>query len=323
MHFDFLFHRNTMEDITGDIQGVSNIGYDDGEHLYELYFEQALGDAGSSLKLGLFDLNAEFDAVETAGLFLNSSHGQGIDFAQGTELHGVSASPLTAVGARGAWQIDEQWKLMLAAVDGVPGKTGDDNRTNHVRLREADGALLAAELNYLPAEGQRLGLGAWHFTRQDHELKNPAKRDHSQGMYAFADLPLAKSEQGELRGFVRAGIAEESVNVFGEYYGAGIVHTCHLLNEGDQLGLAIAHARLGDDSHDALFDAAVAEAGAPIPDPFENAETAIELSYRTQVTPWLAVQPDLQYIVNPGTAEVLDDALVVGLRLEAALSTAD
>lgn len=40
----------------------------------------------------------------------------------------------------------------------------------------------------------------------------------------------------------------------------------------------------------------------------------IELSYQCQVTPWLIVQPDVQYIINPGGTQDLDNALVVGGR---------
>ena len=35
-----------------------------------------------------------------------------------------------------------------------------------------------------------------------------------------------------------------------------------------------------------------------------------------QLQPWLEVQPDLQYVVHPGTDPALDDALVAGVRLE-------
>jgi len=53
-------------------------------------------------------------------------------------------------------------------------------------------------------------------------------------------------------------------------------------------------------------------------------ETAIELSYIAQITPWWSLQPDLQYVIHPG-GNVADpkaprgvsstsDALVLGLR---------
>ena len=35
-----------------------------------------------------------------------------------------------------------------------------------------------------------------------------------------------------------------------------------------------------------------------------------------QVPPWLAIQPDIQYVINPGTSKSVDDALVIGTRFE-------
>jgi carbohydrate-selective porin OprB len=46
-----------------------------------------------------------------------------------------------------------------------------------------------------------------------------------------------------------------------------------------------------------------------------DAETAIEVFYRYQATPWFSIKPDLQYIDNPGGAG-LDDAWVGTLRFE-------
>jgi porin len=62
---------------------------------------------------------------------------------------------------------------------------------------------------------------------------------------------------------------------------------------------------------------AAAFAGEPLRDRgASRAETNIELTYSVQVTPWLRLQPDIQYIFNPGLDEGLDNALVIGLRIE-------
>jgi len=42
-------------------------------------------------------------------------------------------------------------------------------------------------------------------------------------------------------------------------------------------------------------------------------EAVLELTYQLAATPWLAVQPDLQYVIDPFTAE--DDATVIGLEM--------
>lgn len=49
--------------------------------------------------------------------------------------------------------------------------------------------------------------------------------------------------------------------------------------------------------------------------PVKDAETAIELTYSDTLTRRISVQPDIQYIVNPGTDPALDDAVIIGGRL--------
>ena len=73
-----------------------------------------------------------------------------------------------------------------------------------------------------------------------------------------------------------------------------------------QLGFGITQAHNGDD-----FRAAALTADTPV----DRAETTLELTYSDKLTPWLAIQPDVQYVVNPGTDKALDNALVFGARM--------
>jgi porin len=50
--------------------------------------------------------------------------------------------------------------------------------------------------------------------------------------------------------------------------------------------------------------------------PVAAAETAIELSYLAQVAAWLALQPDVQYVIHPNTDPRLHNAAVAQLRFE-------
>lgn len=74
----------------------------------------------------------------------------------------------------------------------------------------------------------------------------------------------------------------------------------------DTMGLGVATAWLAD--------------GVLAVDPTRGrTETVVEFTYRAQIRPWLAVQPDLQFVINPGMDEALGDAWVFALRLEVAL----
>lgn len=51
-----------------------------------------------------------------------------------------------------------------------------------------------------------------------------------------------------------------------------------------------------------------------------DAETAIELTYSVELTKWLVIQPDLQYVVNPGADPSFDNALTGYIRVKINLS---
>ncbi|HEY5706996.1 MAG TPA: carbohydrate porin [Terrimicrobiaceae bacterium] len=44
-------------------------------------------------------------------------------------------------------------------------------------------------------------------------------------------------------------------------------------------------------------------------------EIVIEATYRAQITPWLVLQPDLQYIIHPGGTRDYGNALILGGRV--------
>src|SRR6516162_8261320 len=46
-----------------------------------------------------------------------------------------------------------------------------------------------------------------------------------------------------------------------------------------------------------------------------GAEMALEATYQAQINKWLSIQPDLQFIINPGGNEDLGNAVVIGGRI--------
>ena len=50
--------------------------------------------------------------------------------------------------------------------------------------------------------------------------------------------------------------------------------------------------------------------------PVTNAEKTIELSYLIQINSWLALQPDLQYVMTPNTTPTIPNAWALQLRVE-------
>ncbi|RMD86956.1 MAG: carbohydrate porin [Alphaproteobacteria bacterium] len=316
--FGYILYNNDSTfsgPVVGDLQVVSNIDNESNVRLFEAWYEQRLLDGRASAKLGLFDLNSEFDAIETSGLFILSSHGIGAEFSQ-TGLNGPSIFPITSAGVRLDYKFAAPLTFRLAAFDAVPG-TRNKPRKTAIHLSKGEGALIVAEADTHPLPDLRLVLGAWTYTTKfesveaNFDLPDVEMRADNHGIYAFAEGPLYREPDGgpgRLDAWVRFGIADTSVNQIRSYLGSGLVYTGLLPGRPeDQLGLAVALARNGG-----RFLRAARAAGMPE----DKRETNIELTYRAPLADWLTVQPDAQYIVNPGTHPDLRDAFVIGLRFE-------
>jgi len=311
------FADTLSADIVGDAQGVSNIDAASAARVFELWYEQNFWDDWVSVKTGLYNLNSEFDVIETGGLFINSSHGIGVDFSQAGE-NGPSIFPVTSLAVRGRLALTGTISLQMAILDGVPGDPNHPRRTT-IRLGGGNGVLLTAEADYVDGAGTKLAIGAWRFTARFDDVSatdaagDPLRRSGNRGIYMLGERMIyrepGRPEQG-LAVYARLGFADSDVNQFSNYIGAGAVYTGLLPGrDEDRLGLALAVARNGEPFKDALR-----AAGARV---FDQ-EIIIELTYRAEVTPWLTLQPDIQYAMNPGAGANgdLDDALVVGLRFE-------
>lgn len=302
------------EQYVGDLQTVSNIDAERGSRIYELWYEARWNDR-YSLRAGLYDLNSEFDAIDTAGFFMNSSHGIGAEYGQSGEA-GPSIFPVTTIAARFEWAIDAASTLRFALLDGAPGAPDDPTRTA-IHFSSDEGVLATAEYNYVTARRVRLGIGGWRYTADFDRIEgskpsgDPLQDDGNGGLYVFADAPLFEQDDGlAVNGFLRYGVANEKINIIDSYLGVGVVATGWLrYRPADQLGLAVAHARIGDP-----WKREVAAAGGRS----EGAETSIELTYSATLNDWLRVQPNVQYIVNPAADASLKNALVLGLQFEVA-----
>lgn len=297
-------------DLIGDAQGVANIETGvRAARLYEAWVEQRFGRA--SIKFGLYDLNSEFDEHVTGSPFLNSTHGLGPDLSQ-SGFNGPSVFPVTSLALRADYQIDERLRVRAAVLDAVPGDPARPRRTA-IRLGGGEGALLIGEAQYLTRDTRAI-LGYWRYTA-DFAAVGPAPppgtRRGNDGLYMMVEQRLTRNgTEGErgLAGWLRLGLADDRFNPIEWSLSGGLVHAGPIAaRPEDQIGIAFGLAGFG-----APYRRAMAAAGAPS----TSSELNIEVSYRAVLTSWLSIQPDLQYIVNPGGDRSLRDALVVGLRTQ-------
>ncbi len=284
-------------DIVGDLQTVSNIDNGEVYRLEEAWYQQEF--SGGRVKLGLIDLNTEFDAIDTGGFFINSSHGIGPDFSQ-TGENGPSIFPSTSPAIMLEMTVSEQLRFRAGVFDAVPN---DPNYPMKTKVSLGEGALYVAEINYVAGYDIRFALGGYRYSSKFDSLLTGVPEDGNGGIYAIVEAQLSD----RLSGWVRAGFANSIVNPLSHYLGGGfLLSKPFARRDNDQLGFSIATAWNGDDMKQLLLT----EGSKPA-----NAEYNFELSYNYFVNDKITIQPDVQYIVNVGGTKDLANALVLDFSL--------
>ena len=306
-------------DGAGSVHAPSNLANIPTGKVLEAWLERDFLDGRLAVLGGLYGVDSEFDVKETAGVFMNGGFGTGLDLSE-TGLNGPCVYPTTCLGIRARYQPDETRYIQFAVLDGVAGDPEQPHGTQ-IRLRSDDGLFVIGEAGFQRGAGEgrflRGAVGAWRYTADFERLAQPdvvltpLQASGTQGFYALLEGDLYR-EPGQylqgLSGFLRLGIADETVNPIGSYAGAGLVYTGLFPGRAeDVLGLGVSAACNGDDFKDAQ-----AQAGTPV----EDVETVVELTYWMPLLPWLSLQLDAQYISNPATDPALDDAVLLGLRYQ-------
>lgn len=297
------------ERFVGDSFAVSNIDAAKASRFLEVGAGWGFGEDGEhGVRVGLLDLNAEFDASDPRSLYINSVFGIGQDLSQSGES-GPSIFPTTSLGVSVNLQVAPQWHWLSAAYDGVPGDPNHPKATA-VQLHHDDGLLLISELQRL-SEGrvEKVAMGLWGYT-QTVEHRVPTGSSRNQGWYVSADSRLgALDEVRPWRTSLRLGHAEQSVNDHDWTLTAALNYDVpRPLGREHSFGIGAAWIKTSA----ALRDSA---------EGVDDYETALEFTWRATVSDWLILQPDVQYIVNPGSQRSLRNAVVVGLRFDIAAPT--
>lgn len=305
-------HGNQPKDFNGSyvgsFAGVDNIetGTNTGQ-FFQAWLQKNSADDRLSVLAGLYAIDSEFYVTETSGLFIQPPYGMSAEMAQ-TGKNGPPVFPVGALAVRMKYASSDFY-LQGALTDGVPGDPGNPHGT-HIKLGKGDGTLSIVELGYSSSiEGKsfnKTSLGLWRYSAHAVDLISGDPR-LDQGFYLLAERTL-HAEQSDtaqgLSGFIRFGTVNK--NVYQADW-SGSLGLCYQgLFDGrdaDVAGIAVTA------SHASSKYRQLNVSG--------SSETVVEISYRVQFQPWLAVQPIVQRIFNPNMDMALDDALVAGMRLEA------
>jgi porin len=188
-----------------------------------------------------------------------------------------------------------------------------------VDWRMRDGALLIGETGWT-GHG-KIAVGYWRYTKRQEDIRlvssdgMPAEAN-SQGAYLMIDQPVtARAAPGpSISLFVRIGVSDGATTPFrGGWQLGTLVGRVFASRPASQLSIGINRGSLSG-----RYRANAAYAQLPL----SHGETGVEATYSDQITPYLRLQPDFQYVLNPSGNPSVRNALIVGLRVVVSASKA-
>ncbi len=341
---------NLSADNLDTLQTASGIEADRGFRLWELWYDQAFFYNKMDVKVGQQSIDQEFINSQGASLFVNTMFGWPM-IPSADMLSGGPAYPLSSLGARIRIQPEGPFALLVGVYDDNPAGPCDqgdpqlcDNHGTNFRVN--DDPLFIAELQFsypsmndmeyngkgAPLPGT-YKLGFWYDAGQfaDQHVDttgvslatsatgNPLMHHGNYSIYTVVDQMLwRESPQSEesLGFFFRGMIAPSDRNLISMSLNAGLTYREPFEHRDDDvIGIGVGYADVSSSASSLDNDSGL---------PARTGETFIEATYQYAVAPWWQLQPDFQYVFNPGggllnpndptNTRKLGDEAVVGLR---------
>jgi porin len=327
--------RNLSADNLLSLQTASGIEADRSTRLWELWYDQKFLDEDRlDIKVGQQSLDQEFIVNPNGAYFLNTMFGW--PMVPSVDLPGGGpAYPLSALGVRARYRPIDPVNILVGVYNGSPSPTnqGDPQLANPsgTSFPLNGGTLTFLELQYVypaigsmeePGAGAPLGhtyrLGAWYDSESfaDQRYDNtglslaspnsngiPLAHHGDFSVYAVADQMVWRDPANPSR----------SVSVFGRVMdtpqpdrnlvdfslNAGVVYHDPLPNRADDtLAIGMGYAHVSRQA--SALDQDTQLTNPTGFNPIRTSETYVEATYQYQLRPWWQIQPDIQYIFNPG-----------------------
>jgi porin len=342
--------RQPTNNLVGNLQTVSNIEATRATKLYDLWIEQTLFDGKLAVRVGQEGANDELMVTQYGAVLINSSFGYpalaALDLPSGGPNY-----PIATPVVRLKYQPYDTISFMSAVFNGDPAGPGPGDP----QLRDASGTAFrvndspllfeelaitrnqAADAKGLPATYK---VGAWFHTGTFADLQTdtlgrslaapnssgvPHRHRDDYALYAVMDQLVWREPGHSGNGigvFALAMGAPASRNIVSLDIEAGLNWKGMFPGRDDDVfAFGVSYAGISR-AEQARQAAAIAFTGSG--QRVLSNETVLEATYTDQVAPWLVLQPDLQYVINPGaglptnlnpvTSRALKNATVIGLR---------
>ncbi len=278
----------------GDWMGLDGWDWRQINQISEYWYQQTLFNDKIRLKLGRQDANSDFGFLNSGWDFINTA------FSVNPTVP-MPTYPDQAFG----FMAEVNPKEWLSIRNGIYSKFNSPFNITEIEIKPT--------IKKLPG---RYIIGAWEWGERDgFEIAsgyNPStdttsynKYSSNFGAYAGFEQMLykeKKDDDNDMQGLVafgQFGISPSKINDMSRYAGGGLHYKGPIpKRDNDIAGIGVASG---------TFASRLANITSQVGD-----ETAIEAFYRIQFTPWFYLQPDIQFITNPGGT--YDNSFAFGLR---------
>jgi porin len=308
-----------------NLTAISNIEALPSTRLSEIWLEQTFFNDKLGIRFGQLTADSEFFISDHSGVFINS----GWPTITAENLpSGGPAYPLSTPGIRVKVNPTKDVSLLAALFNGDPAGPGpgeaEEKNRHGLNFRLRDPAFLIGEAQYRYNQDKRatglagtIKLGGWyHFDRFDDQrfgtdgrsLADPASNGiprrlrGTSGLYGIIDQQIYRPPGGDAESgvavFARIAASPPDRNLIDFYVDGGVTFFGMITSRpDDKFGATFTYAGVSSDAR-ALDRDRVVFTG--IPYPIRNYEMTFELTYQAQIVPGWTVQPDFQYVINPG-----------------------
>jgi porin len=345
--------RNFSQYYLDSLQTSSGIEADQATRLWELWFQQQFLDNSFDIKVGQQSIDQEFIVSSNAALFMNTM--MGWPAVPSYDMPGGGpAYPLSTPGVRFRAEPTSDLTVLAGVFNGDPTGGKPDGDAAGTMFDIHSGLLAIGEIQYAinqPAQGDMVSpdqkpglpgtyrLGVWYDSEKvpDQRFDNtglslaspnttgiPALHRGDFSLYGVADQMLWQPDPQStksLNAFLRVMTALPSDRNLLTFSANGGL-TLKAPFEGrdnDIAGIGFGYVKISSRAADLDRDYATFNGGYY---PIRSSETFLELTYQYAASPWWQIQPDFQYIFNPGGGVLnpanptkrIGDAAVFGLR---------
>lgn len=340
----WLYGRNPSG-FVGDVNAVSGISGNPALRCYELWYEQNLNLSGVadavSLRGGLMGLDAEFCIPEPALLFVNGTFAFPALMTQNLVNSGPQY-PMATPGVRLALHPFSWLRLRGAITQANPFSQAENLHNFNWNFGPAGGLLSMNEAEVAWGEatvsrvlpGKAKG-GFWIQNGPSPTLPEqwsfgpPSSVAYCTGFYGLVQQTLYRPEENGrsavgkkamlatkeavddvpkkgLESYLRVGFSPQPASPLSFYTDAGLVYTGLLpARPEDKIGVDFCYGEVSQ-SYRSLGNSQ----GIPGP----SFESVVEFTYLIRLSPCIALQPDIQYVLHPGGSRQYGNALVAGFR---------